>query len=351
MNPLILIIYNEPELADDHPDALSEHSIVEVAETVNEVLKEAGYRVGIAGVTAHPNNLLAVLEKQRPSLVFNLFEGTHMDGQTEAYVTGILQWLDIPITGASFETLALARHKDLTKQLLLGAGLPTPNFYVVDDLPIAPCPLKWPVIVKPTTFDASVGIDQDSVATNQKQLEHRLTYIVENYGTAMVEELIIGRELHVPLIEDPDLRHTPPSEILFNDEPGFWPILTYDGKWHPDTPDYDRTPPKFPAELSPEQREMIGNLAMRAFELLGCRDYARIDFRLSSDGKPFILEVNPNPEISSDAGFALALQSAGIKYGDFIVQIAKNGLDRAGLSTEPKNSDSKQVILPLPVSA
>jgi len=338
--PLILVIYNQPELPSDHPDALSEHSIVDVAQTVHAILTKAGLEAHIAGIGSQPTALLAALDRYKPAAIFNLFEGTHWHGQTESYVAGILDWLGISFTGAPFETLTLARQKPTTKFLLRGAGLPTPDFFVATQLPIPACHLRWPVIVKPALFDASIGIDQDSVATNAEQLNRRVTYVLENYGHALVEELILGREFNVALIEDPGLRYMPPSEIQFNNVPGFWPILTYDGKWHPDTTDYDHTPPKFPADISPEMAELLGGLGTRAFRLLGCRDYARVDFRVRDNGEPFILEVNPNPEISEVAGFARCLQSAGIGHAEFVVQLARNALQRSCCSGAITSSSS-----------
>ena len=102
----------------------------------------------------------------------------------------------------------------------------------------------------------------------------------------LVEEFIRGRELNVAVIEAPDLRVLPPSEILFTDnEPGYWPIVTYDAKWKPGSRDYEATPPRYPADVTPRLRDKLETLSRKAFLLLGCRDYARVDFRVRGAGR------------------------------------------------------------------
>lgn len=329
----VLVLYNQPLLPLDHPEAYSEHTVVEIAEHAALVLREGGFRVTLLGLKQDPGILIREVNRLKPDLVFNLFEGNLDDGQTESYVAGILHWLKIPFTGSPFHTLALARCKHLTKYLLRGAGLPTPDFIVIEQLPVPECDLEWPVIVKPAMQDASVGLDQNSVAVDQEQLDRRVSYLLETYGPpVLVEEFIAGREFNVAVLEMPDLYYLPPAEIRFDHlKPGLWPILTYDGKWKPGTDDYEQTPPQFGVQISQRWTKRLGDLALRAYRLLGCRDYARIDFRVRHSGKPFILEVNPNPEISDTAGFAGCLGSASLNYRDFVLQLAHTALNRKDL--------------------
>lgn len=329
----VLILYNEPVLSPNHPDAESEHEVLYTVDVVSATLAKAGFHVSRLGAHHDPGALLAGLRAERPDVIFNLFEGTGDDGNTEAYVAGLLEWLDLPFTGSPFQTLALARHKHLTKSLLRGAGLPTPAFFVVEDLPVAQCPLDWPVIVKPAAQDASVGLDQGSVVTNQQRLHERVVALLNNYGPpVLVEQFIPGRELNVALIEAPELRTLPISEVLFTDkDPEFWPIVTYDAKWRPGSRDYEATPPRYPANVSPKLADRLGTLARQAFRLLGCRDYARVDFRVRPSGKPFILEVNPNPDFSPTAGLAGGLTSAGITHAEFTVALVRAALARRRL--------------------
>jgi D-alanine-D-alanine ligase len=327
----VLVLYNEPVLPADHPDAESEHEILYTVDFVSKTLIEAGFEVTRLGVNTDPDVLLAGLRSHQPDGVFNLFEGTADHGNTEAFVVGLLEWLGLPFTGSPFQTLGLARSKHLTKHLFQGAGLPTPEFFVIKELPVPECPLEWPVIVKPALEDASVGLDQGSVVTDQAALDQRVRHLLTTYGPpVLVEQFIRGREFNVGIIEAPELRVLPVSEVLFVEkDPAYWPIVTYDAKWKPGSHDYEATPPRYPAEIAPKLAERLGNLACQAYRLLGCRDYARVDFRVRPSGKPYLLEVNPNPDFSPTAGLAGGLVSAGLSHAEFSVALMRTALSRA----------------------
>jgi D-alanine-D-alanine ligase len=320
----VLVLYNQPVLPPGHPDAESEREIIETVDVVCGHLAAGGYHFSRLAVERDLEVLLRGLRRQRPDVVFNLFEGLADHYETESVVAGLLDWLGIPYTGCPFETLAMARNKVLTKCLLQSAGLPTPGFFVVEEPPIPPCELEWPVIVKPANQDASVGLDQGSVVTEQERLEARVAHLLETYGPpVLVEEFIRGREFNVAIIECPDLRVLPPSEILFLEkDPDFWPIVTYAAKWKPGSREYEATPPSHPALVSPRLAEKLGDLARRAFHLLGCRDYARVDFRVRN-GKPYILEVNPNPCFHPNGGLIGGLESASVTPAQFTAELVE----------------------------
>ncbi len=320
----VLVLYNEPILAADHPDADSEHEVLFTVDEVAQELTAAGHEVSRLGVQRNPATLISGVRKARPHVVFNLFEGLADHYETESYATGLLDWLRVPYTGSPFETLALGRNKPRTKQLLRGAGLPTADFFLVEDGPVEECPLDWPVFVKPAAQDASVGIDQGSVVNDLESLNARVAFLIENYGgPVLVEEYIPGREFNVGLIETPELQTLPIGEILFEDRTvGSWPIVTYDSKWRPGSQDYEMQPVDYPQNLTPRLQERLQTLAKRAFRLLGCRDYARVDFRVRA-GKPYILEVNPNPDYSPVAGLAIMLQKGGYPHAQFTAELVQ----------------------------
>jgi D-alanine-D-alanine ligase len=327
----VLVLYNQPTLPADSPIAYSEHEILYTAEAVARHLTAAGYQVVSLGGGPDPESLLRGLREHRPDVVFNLFEGLAEHGQTEAYAAGILQWLGVPFTGSPFDTLTLARNKHLTKHLLRGAGLPTADFFVADALPLPECRLNWPVIVKPATQDASVGLDQGSVVTDQQALERRVQFLLDRFGPpVLVEELILGRELTLGVIESPELRPTAFAEVAYIEKEGFWPIITYDAKWNADSPDYQVTPAVYPAKVERRLADRLWRLAREAFRLTGCRDYARVDFRVNARNRPYILEVNPNPAYNPEGGLAGALAAVGITHAEFTVQMVKNALARGG---------------------
>ncbi|MCI0457711.1 MAG: hypothetical protein L0Z62_12135 [Gemmataceae bacterium] len=328
-SPKILILYNEPVLPENHPDSVSETEILYTVDAVYHSLRAAGYEVVRLGVSHDPAILVSGLRIHRPDAVFNLFEGTGDHGHSEAWAAGVMQWFGVPFTGAPFEALCLARNKHLAKLLLRGAGLPTAEFFVVEDGPVPPCPLPWPVIVKPATQDSSVGLDQNSVVTNQRALEERVALLLGRYGPpVLVERYIAGREFAVPVVEMPDLRALPPAEITFIPQEGVWPIVTYNAKWDPDSADYRASPPRYPADVTPALGARLRELAEQAIRLLGCRDYARVDFRVDAADQPYILEVNPNPDFNPEAGLSGGLPPAGLTHAEFTLRIIRNALAR-----------------------
>jgi D-alanine-D-alanine ligase len=326
----VLILYNEPTLARNHRDAASEYEVIETVNSVEAALSDAGFAICRLGVNHDAAALVSGVRRARPDVVFNLFEGLPDWGDTEAFAVGLLEWLGLPYTGCPFQPIAIARDKPLTKRLFRGAGLPTPDSFVVDRLPIGICPLAWPVIVKPSNQDASVGLDHGSVVASQRDLERRSEFLLDEYGPPiLVEEYIPGREFNVGLVECPDLRVLPLSEIKFvSADPNCWPIITYDAKWERGSADDRATPVVENSGVPPRLQARLERLAMQAFQALGCRDYARVDFRVKPPGKPYILEVNPNPSFHPESGLAGSLAAAGLPWADFAVQVVQRALAR-----------------------
>jgi D-alanine-D-alanine ligase len=288
----------------------------------------ADYEVAQLGVSYDAGALVQGVREAEPDLVFNLYEGTAEEGNSEAQVAGVLELLGVPFTGSPSLALWLGRNKPLAKTLLRGARVPTPDFLVVEQLPLKDYPGRWPVIVKPALQDASVGIDQDSVVTNRRQLRDRLEYVLAQYGPpVLVERFIHGREFNLSLVELPELTLLPIGEIQFTDEE-LWPIVSYDAKWKPGTRDFVATPPTFPEDLGVQLPADLWALAVRAYRLVGCRDYARIDFRVSPEGKPFVLEVNPNPCISPLGGLAHSLEQMRVTHEAFVLDVVRTALAR-----------------------
>jgi D-alanine-D-alanine ligase len=326
----VVLLHDQPTLTDNYPSAYAESEILFTVQAVHDCLADAGFDVSFLSVARDPDPVLAALRQLQPDVVFNLCEGSTERPDLEAMAASLLEWLDIPFTGCPALALHLCVNKPLTKKLLGGAGIPTPEFFVVNRLPVPACRLPWPLIVKPSSEDGSIGIDQDSVVTAQAQLEDRVAYLLNKYKQpVLVEQFLAGRELKVGLIELPDLQTLPIAEIEhIKGGPGFWPIVTYSAKWEPGSRDDVATPRCFPRNLAADLSGRLQRFAREVFRLFGCRDFASVDFRLDKFGNPCVIDVNPNPDFSPHAGFAVALQRAGWSYPRFTVELVHNALRR-----------------------
>lgn len=335
--PSVLVLYNEPVLPVDHPDAGSEHDILDTVADTFKILKAAGFDVTKLGVNYDPQPLLYTLSRKRPDAVFNLFEGIATQTGTEVSAAALLEWLNVPFTGCPSPCLALGRDKVRTKYILSAAGIPTPEFAVVDALPVPRWRRGWPAIVKPAYQDASVGIDQNSVVTTQKQLEERVKFVLATYGPpVLVERFIFGREFHVNIVEERAApAGTPPRvlplcEIAFtSDKPGCWPVYTFTAKWNEQSDEYKTAPVRAPVEIPPDDFARLSLIAQRAFRTLQCRDYARIDVRMDDRGQFYVLEMNPNPYLNSLA-LVNGLNHIGLCHEWLLVEMTLAAMARGG---------------------
>ena len=254
------------------------------------------------------------------SLIFNLCEGAFSKSSFEMNVAALFE-LYGPLA------LGLALDKGMAKDILKMRGVPTPEYAVMDAAPEEMPPgLDFPLIVKPLREDASVGIDSKAVVSSLKELRERVEFITKRYlQPAIVEEFIDGREFNIAVLGNgAGKRALPPSEILFVDFPEDKPkIICYEAKWVEESPLFMKTVPSCPADVSDAMRAELQATALKAYGVLGCRDYARVDMRVGFDGKIKVLEVNPNPDISSNAGFARAAKASGLEYPDLVAAIVE----------------------------
>jgi len=330
--PRILVLYNEPVLPADHPDAGSEHDILDTVEDTFKILKAAGFETVRLGINHDPQPLLDELARRPPDAVFNLFEGIATHPATEVSVAGLLDWLNVPYTGCPTPALALGRDKVRTKHLLAATGLPTPDYAVVDGPPVPRWRRGWPAIVKPACQDASIGIDQASVVTSQKELDARVRHVLAAYGgPVLVEKFVFGRELHANVVEDgPDrtLLVLPLAEIAFRKTgPGRWPVYTFTAKWDMESDEYKNAPLQAPVEIPAEAFGRLKAICAKAFRVLQCQDYARLDLRMTEDGKFTVLEVNPNPYLNSLA-LVNGLKAIGRTLEGMVADLARGAIAR-----------------------
>ncbi|HKA06380.1 MAG TPA: hypothetical protein VKD71_03925 [Gemmataceae bacterium] len=330
----VLIVHNLPVLPRDHPDVSQEVDILDTVADVEKLLTAGGFEVARFGYARDPRLLLDRLRDDPPDVVFNLFEGEADRTATEVYHAAVLEWADVPFTGASSAALALGRDKVRAKYLLQGAGILTAPFVVVEEPSSAEWPHLWPAFVKPACQDASVGIDQGSVVSNRGELAVRVAFLFERYGgPVLVEKYIAGREFHVHVFEWPEvgrgtrMRVAPAAEVRFQAGPGYWPIYTYDGKWNESSVEFMSTPLVSGVELQNPLRERVEEVSGAAYKQLGMRDYARVDLRVTPEGEVYVLEVNPNPDLNSLL-LINALKAFGVPFPRFVCELVRNALGR-----------------------
>jgi len=262
----------------------------------------------------------------KPDLVFNLCEGVDGLGVHEPAVIGALELLGLRYTGSSAWTAALCLRKGLVNALLHSAGLPVPRFGVALAGGVIPT-VGFPAICKPGAEDASLGVEQRSVVRTVAALETRVRAMHERWDEVLVQRYVAGREVNVGIVGDEAL---PIAEIDFGAMPrGLWRIVSYRSKWDEGCDEDTGAAPRCPADLPEELRAELARVALAAWRLVGGQGYGRVDFRIDAAGRPWLLEVNANPDIAPDAGLARMARTAGITYEALIGLVCDGALPRA----------------------
>ncbi|HZX13190.1 MAG TPA: ATP-grasp domain-containing protein, partial [Thermodesulfobacteriota bacterium] len=186
--------------------------------------------------------------------------------------------------------------------------------------------LNFPLIIKPNLEDGGLGIDSKSVVWDVKSLQKKVKATINEFRKpVIVEEYIDGREFNVSILGDDVLAV---GEVEFRLPQGKPRVVSYKAKWDKESDEYKGTVPVYPASLNRKTENRIKNIAMKAFRAIGCRDYARVDLRMDSLGRIYVIEVNPNPDISPESGFSKALKAAGISYKAFVNQVVGFAIQR-----------------------
>ena len=278
-----------------------------------------------------PAALASSLRAFGTEVVFNLSECPMNSAQKEPHGAALLELLGLPYTGNSPLPLTVCNNKALTKHLLSSFGIPTPAFRLYPSVPRGRSGLRFPVIVKPANEDGSAGITEESVVDDEAGLKKRVGHVIEKYQQgALAEEFVGGREFNVGVLgngtaADP-FRTLPPAELVYRSKR--WRVCSFESKWDNNHPAYGEIAPECPANIPDTLRNRLERLTLacaRAFELCG---YARVDFRMNRRGKLFALEVNPNPDISSNAGLDRAARAAGISYEALVIEILRLAISR-----------------------
>ncbi|MCB1807899.1 MAG: D-alanine--D-alanine ligase [Candidatus Competibacteraceae bacterium] len=312
--------------------------LVEVA-TVEQALISLGYPVQRLALTLDLAAARRQLLELRPRLVFNLVESLAGSGQYIHCAPALLDELGLPYTGAPLNATFLSSNKLLAKQWLQQAGIATPPWLTPASLAQA-VPETGPWFVKSVWEHASIGLDDNSLVATANALSARLAERQARYGGSwFAERYIDGREFNLALLEGPQgMTLLPPAEIVFHDYPPGKPrIVGYAAKWDEHSFEFQNTPRRFDfAAADQPLLRQLNELAQRCSALFGLRGYARVDFRVDAHNQPWVLEINTNPCLSPDAGFAAALAQAGLSLRAAVAHIVTAALpstNRMGTET------------------
>ncbi len=323
----IVVLFNRDfEGAEADPENRAREDIRNVADGVIDALVSNGFSVTPIGVTRDVQTAVAEVVKAAPIVAFNLCESLHGDNRFESLLPMLLELAGVPYTGTGPLGLALALHKDRAKDTLRARRICTPEAMVFrSSADLVGDVLPFPLIVKPSREDASVGISAASVVHDRAALVAQVTLLLDRYRQPVIaEQFIEGREIYVSMLQKPDggIQILPLHEIDFAAMPADRPrIVSFEGKWVEDSVDYKGTRSVACGGLDAQTESALHQTAAATFAALDLRDYGRVDFRVTADGTPFVIDVNPNCDLSTIAGFARAARAAGMSYETLILRL------------------------------
>jgi D-alanine-D-alanine ligase len=311
-----------------------------------DVLEEVG---GIAGVLTRPGlsqvaipmtldlrKAAASLKKVKPALVFNLVESLEGSGRFIHMAPALLDHLRIPYTGAPTEAMFTSSNKLLSKQMMAAADIPTLPWVNETGMRAGTVSFDPPWILKSCWEHASIGVHEHSVIRETKLLKAALESRADGTDRSLyLEPYIDGREFNIAILGgDNGPEVLPPSEILFTDFPEGKPkIVDYTAKWVEDSFEYENTPRNY--EFGEEDAALLDtmkDISLRCWHLFGLRGWARVDFRVDPEGRPWVMEVNANPCINPESGFVYTAQEVGLDYNGIIERIIQDSVPGFTLS-------------------
>jgi D-alanine-D-alanine ligase len=308
--------------------------VLRQASEVGACLRELGWDPREVDLTLDLGGAARDLAAARPAFVFNLVESVEGRGGYIVLAQALLETIGIPFTGAGLEAMIHSTSKPAAKRLLALGGVATPGWATAREALAAPPRFPAPWIVKNAWEHASIGLDDDSVATDAAALARALGRrgAAEGIDRLFVESFVDGREFNLSLLARPGSppEVLPPAEIRFVDFPEGKPrMVGYRAKWEESSAEFVATPRcfDFPAPDAPLLAR-LADLSRRCWDLFGMRGHARVDFRVDAAGGPWVLEVNANPCLSGDAGFAAAAARAGMTMRDVVGRIVADAVGK-----------------------
>lgn len=315
----IVVLHTDvaPDASEDELDCLKQ------AETVSEALLKIGFEPVLMPFSLDLSKMMEALRQTSPRAVFNLVETVAGKGSLIYLAPALLDLLNIPYTGCRTDAMYLTSNKPLAKKIIHESGINTPAWFDEKGNSFGSMTSDT-MIVKACWEDASVGLDDNSVMkfTDTADTLNAIGHARQKLGVSCFAEAYIeGREFNIALLAgESDVRILPPAEILFQDYPkDKLKMLDYRSKWIEDSFEYEHTCRTL--DIAPKDTALIDDLrdiALRCWKIFDLRGYARVDFRVDQNGVPWLLEINANPCLSPDAGFAAALEHADIPYHEAI---------------------------------
>lgn len=310
----------------DPPDANAEFDHPDTIGVICKAIESQGFKTKRIG---NINNLLDKIDSLGVDIVFNISEG-QTGRNRESQVPILLEMKGIPYVGSDGLTLGLTLDKIMAKKVLIADKVPTPRFFEARSAAAFEMDgLKYPMIVKPRFEGSSKGLSDKSRVENEAQLKDQIAYIVNTYKQpALIEEFIAGSEYTVAIIGNgDDLIVFPPVQIKIDGK------LKLGDKFYTFTRiTSDRLEYICPAKVSAAQRDELMDLARRTYQAVECRDFGRVDFRIDEKGKPYVLEINPLPSLSTEDVFTVIGKHVGASYDDMINKILRAALKRYNLN-------------------
>jgi len=307
-------------------------TVMEEYHAIARGLGNEGYQARLFNIEDDLARLQRFLSETPPDVIFNLVEIFRGNPRLESAITALFDLYEIPYTGSAPFALEVCQRKALTKLILLKQEIATPDYRLLR-IPKIPRRhgLHYPLIVKPAREDASLGVEAESVVYDYDQLISRIRKVFESFEPPiLVEEYIAGKELHVSILGNQPPQALPIIEFDFSSLPEDHPaIITYGVKWNPLDLAYHRVHSICPATLSKKVEGKVREQALRAYQATYCRDYARIDVRLTESRVPFVLEVNPNPDLTESVSFMQSAERAGLTFSETLGRIVEFALARA----------------------
>ncbi|HDP25333.1 MAG TPA: D-alanine--D-alanine ligase [Deltaproteobacteria bacterium] len=323
-----IVILHNPVPEDAHKD---EADVLIQAREISKALAELGYTPHMLPFSLSSQDCMRTLNMLVPLCVFNIVESLEGDGRLIHVACSYLDHLGIPYTGAPAEAMFLTSHKVLAKRWMLLNEIPTPEWIGHGPADPVELPLPAPCIIKALWEEASIGLDESSVVMIEGP--GMLKALVEKRSEELktqcfAERFIDGREFNLSLLATTSgVEVLPPAEIVFDFPEHKARIVDYRAKWDEASPEYKDTQRSF--EFSSSDEVLLGRLketALKCWRYFDLRGYARVDFRVDTEGLPYVLEINANPCISPDSGFVAAAHRSGITYGEVIERILADSL-------------------------